>query len=74
MVQVTGALINLGVFAMLVTAFHQLRAWPVLPLGAGATVALLFNFAASRAFVFAGCGQQASADESSGRLYRGRKP
>ena len=47
---------NLGVFAALVAMFDGLRAWPILPLAAGAAVALLFNFVFSRAFVFVGRG------------------
>ena len=56
-VQSLGALVNLGVFATLVTLFQGLRAWPVLPLAAGAAIALLFNFLVSRAFVFVGRGE-----------------
>lgn len=54
--QSIGALMNLGVFAALVAMFDGLRAWPILPLAAGAAVALLFNFVFSRAFVFVGRG------------------
>ena len=57
LVQTFGAIVNLGVFAILVTLYKSLHAWPVIPLAAGAAVALLFNFVASRAFVFVGRGQ-----------------
>ncbi len=54
LVQTFGAIVNLAVFAILVTVYESLHAWPVIPLAAGAAVALLFNFVASRAFVFVG--------------------
>jgi putative flippase GtrA len=57
LVQTCGAAVNLGVFAVLVTLYQDLREWPVIPLAAGAAVALLFNFVVSRAFVFVGRGQ-----------------
>lgn len=57
LVQTFGAIVNLAVFAILVTLYESLHAWPVIPLAAGAAVALLFNFVASRAFVFVGRGQ-----------------
>ncbi len=53
-VQTTGALINLGVYALCVAADPALGAYPVVPLAAGSAVALLYNFAASRHFVFSG--------------------
>lgn len=57
LVQTCGAAVNLGVFAILVSVYPALRAWPVVPLAAGAAVALVFNYAASRAFVFVGRGE-----------------
>jgi putative flippase GtrA len=54
LVQTCGAAVNLGVFAVLVTVYAGLQTWPVIPLAAGAAVALVFNFAVSRAFVFVG--------------------
>ena len=54
LVQVVGAVINLAVFASLVGVRPELRTVPVLPLAAGAAVALVFNFAASRWLVFRG--------------------
>ena len=47
-----GALINLGVFALCLLAAPPLYERPVIALGIGALVALLFNFAASRRLVF----------------------
>lgn len=60
-VQTTGALINLGVYALCVAADPALAAYPILPLAAGSAVALLYNYAASRRFVFTG----AASGESS---------
>ena len=51
-VQIAGAVINLGVFVALISAIPGLRAIPVVPLAGGAAIALLFNFGASRALVF----------------------
>lgn len=53
-VQITGAVINLGVFAGLIAAKPDLVQIPVLPLAVGAVVAFFFNFGASRGFVFRG--------------------
>jgi putative flippase GtrA len=52
-VQVVGALINLGVFTLLVARYAWMAALPVLPLAIGAAVAMLFNFAGCRHLVFA---------------------
>lgn len=54
LVQSLGALVNLGVFAILVSLVAELRSWPVVPLAAGAAIALMFNFVVSRTFVFVG--------------------
>ena len=51
-IQALGALINLGVFALCLLAAPPLYERPVIALGIGALVALLFNFAASRRLVF----------------------
>jgi len=51
-VQVIGALINLSVFAAVIEFVPGLAKVPVIPLAAGAAVALLFNFSASSRFVF----------------------
>lgn len=54
LVQISGAVINLGIFAGLISARPVLAETPVLPLAAGAAIALFFNFAASRGLVFRG--------------------
>jgi putative flippase GtrA len=51
-VQIIGALINLGVYALVASGFPALAAYPVIPLAAGSSVAMLFNFLASRRFAF----------------------
>lgn len=53
LVQSLGALINLGVYVVVVAALPAISAYPVLPLAAGSAVALLFNFFAARHFAFA---------------------
>lgn len=52
-VQLTGALINLLVYAAAIHLVPPLGRTPVIPLAMGAAVALLFNFLASNYFVFA---------------------
>ena len=51
-IQVVGALINLFVFSACVVLAPPLYERPVIALGIGATVALLFNFYATRSVVF----------------------
>jgi putative flippase GtrA len=51
-VQFIGALINLSVFFVVIEFMPKLLASPVIPLAAGAAVALLFNFGASSRIVF----------------------
>lgn len=50
--QVVGALINLLVFFVLVHAFEVLQHMPLIPLAAGAVIAIAFNFSISRLVVF----------------------
>ena len=52
-VQVAGALINLGTYVVVIETWPALSAVPVIPLAIGASLALIFNFLASRRFVFA---------------------
>ena len=52
LVQITGAVINLGVFAAVIAGWPELAATPVLPLAIGAIIAMIFNFLASRHWVF----------------------
>lgn len=51
-IQALGALINLAVFSACLLAAPALYERPVVALGIGAIVALLFNFAAARRLVF----------------------
>ena len=52
LVNSVGALINLGLFLWLVYRFAILAAWPIVPLAMAATVALIFNFFASKHVAF----------------------
>ena len=47
-----GAGLNLGIFLWLVHRFNVLASWPIVPLAMAASVALIFNFFASRHFAF----------------------
>ncbi|TCS62972.1 GtrA family protein [Varunaivibrio sulfuroxidans] len=51
-VQVIGALINLGVFALAVRLSEPLAAYPIMALAVAAVPALGFTYGASRFFVF----------------------
>ncbi len=51
-VQVVGAALNFVIFLALIEWNPALRQTPIIPLAAGAVVALVFNFALSRKFVF----------------------
>lgn len=51
-VQVIGALINLGIFAILIAFWPALLVVPVFPLAAGALVAMAFTLLSSKLFVF----------------------
>ncbi len=52
-VQVLGAATNLLVYLSALATFPALRAWPVVPLAAGAVVALFVNFHGARTWAFA---------------------
>lgn len=52
LVQSLGAVANLGVFVVLVSAFPGLRSIPVVPLFIAAVFGLLVNFTLSRKYVF----------------------
>ena len=52
-VQIVGALINLGIFSLLILTFPAARSQPWVPLAAAALVALVFNYLATRHWVFA---------------------
>lgn len=53
-VQTAGAVINLGVFAAVITVHPALKATPVIPLAIGAIVSMVFNFLGARIWVFHG--------------------
>jgi putative flippase GtrA len=52
-VQLTAAIINLGVYTACLGVSPILRTYPALPLAIGAAVALVFNYLGARFFVFA---------------------
>jgi len=47
-----GALLNLGIFLLLVYRFALFASWPIVPLAIAASIALVFNFLASRQLAF----------------------
>ena len=47
-----GALLNLGIFLWLVYRFTAMASWPIIPLAIAASIALVFNFFASRHLAF----------------------
>lgn len=55
-VQTLGALINLAVYMLCLALLPVLQQWPVIALAAGSAVALVFNFAGARYWVFRGEG------------------
>lgn len=52
LVQVGGALLNLGIFSVLLHMFSALHATPVIPLAIGAVFGLAFNYSGARYWVF----------------------
>jgi putative flippase GtrA len=50
--QLVGAIINLGIYVLLIQFIPSLAKTPVIPLACGAFVALLFNFASARWLVY----------------------
>ena len=52
-VQTAGAVINVGTYALVIALIPSLAQYPVLPLAAGAALALSFNYCAARRWVFA---------------------
>lgn len=60
-VQIAGAVLNLGIYVVVIELAPSLAAWPVIPLAVGAVAALGFNFVMSRAFVFTADRQGAGA-------------
>ena len=53
-VQLTGMAINFLVYSLCIANVEIMDQWPVLALGVGSAVALFFNFAGARLFVFHG--------------------
>ena len=47
-----GAVLNMGVFFWLIQQFNQLRDMPLVPLAIAASIALVFNFFASKHIAF----------------------
>ncbi len=47
-----GALLNLGIFLLLVYRFALFASWPIVPLAIAASIALVFNFLTSRQLAF----------------------
>jgi putative flippase GtrA len=52
-VQAVGAAINLGTYVLVIAIFPMLARLPLVPLAAGAALALLFNYSAASRWVFA---------------------
>lgn len=52
-VQAIGAVLNLGTYVLVVAMYPPLARLPLLPLAAGALVALLFNYSGASRWVFA---------------------
>ena len=65
LVQVTGAVINLSLFALIIELLPRFAELPVIPLAAGAAAALLFNFTAASRLVFPGADEQAAGRDGS---------
>lgn len=53
-VMLIGAAVNYGLYALLVSLFPLVRAWPVLGVAAGSAVAAVVNFIGARRLVFGG--------------------
>ena len=53
-VQIMGMGINFLVYSLCIASSQTMDQWPVLALAVGSAVALFFNFAGARAFVFLG--------------------
>lgn len=51
-IQIGGSVINLSVFTWLVATNPALQSIPIMPLAAGASVALVFNFLGARLWVY----------------------
>jgi putative flippase GtrA len=51
-IQVGGALLNLGVFSLLIAVYPSLKQMPIVPLAIGAMFGLAFNYCSARFWVF----------------------
>lgn len=51
-VQSIGALLNLGVFSLLIATHPALQSYPVIPLAFGSAIAMFFNYMGSHFWVF----------------------
>lgn len=47
-----GSVLNMGIFFWLVARYELLAGWPLIPLAIAASIALVFNFVASKYIVF----------------------
>ncbi len=52
LIQVSGSLVNLGVYAFMITKYNSIITSPVIALAIGSAVAMLSNYSLSRKFVF----------------------
>lgn len=52
--QSIGALINFGVYVLVVNAIQDQNTWPIVPLAIGSGFAVIFNFFMARTFIFRG--------------------
>jgi putative flippase GtrA len=52
-VQAVGAVINLGTYALVIALFPALAQLPLIPLAAGAALAVVFNYSGASRWVFA---------------------
>jgi putative flippase GtrA len=52
LIQGAGALLNLVIFSLVVLLLPQFKLIPVIPLAIGAGVAMIFNYSASKYFVY----------------------
>jgi len=51
-VQIVGALINLGVFSLIIFLFPKFKAYPVVPLAFGSIAGMFFNFMGAQIWTF----------------------
>jgi putative flippase GtrA/SAM-dependent methyltransferase len=66
LVQMVGAVTNLGIYVLVIELVPRLAAIPVVPLAIGAIIAMIFNFLLMRRFVFRRSKASTSASVSQG--------